>query len=162
MATKSALNKARSLVAEIARKGCEIDALIEQLRKLALSYDEYKAIRASFFAAYFEAKGADPKDKATSAAARKAWSRVLKAIGVEKPLSNSADATRKRQARQAAKADKAADEGAPIPPAGAAKVGEKVRMELVPDEVHIIKLIRQHKLAAAIDFIHKLAESAAA
>ena len=165
MATKVVINKARALVVGIAQKGAEIDALVEQLRGLKLTFSDYKGLRADFCRAYCEAKGADPKDKTVNAAARKAWSRVLKAVGVERPLSENEEAKRKRQARLANKAGGAgagagADEGAPKAPAAGAKIGAKIMMELTASEAHLVQLLRRGQLAAAVDYIHKIAEAA--
>lgn len=164
MVTKATLSKARALVTAIAQKGCEIDHLIAQLRALKLSWGDYKTLRESFIGAYCEAKGASPEDKATNAAARKAWSRILQAAGVERPLSESEEAQRKRAARQAkAAADTKAvvsDEGAPEAPASGALAGTRVQMELTASEAHLVRLVRRGLVAAAVDYLHKLAEAA--
>jgi hypothetical protein len=172
MATKAAINKARALVVAIAQKGVEIDGLVAQLRGLKLTFDEYKAVRADFIGAYCEAKGASPKDKNTNAAARKAWSRVLAAVGVKKPLANTKEAERKRQARQARQADKApattattattaTDGNEPRPPASGGETAQAVKISLSRLEAHIIALIRARKYKAAIDCVHRLAEAGA-
>ena len=161
MATKGIITKARSIVISIAQKGAEIDALIEQLRGLKLTFAEYKTIRADFVAAYCEAKGADPKDKTANNTARKAWSRILQAVGVEKPLSETEEAKRKRQARQANKAS-GADEGAPKAPTSATTSAAKVKMELSASEAHLVQLVRRGLIAAAVDYLHQIAEKATA
>jgi hypothetical protein len=167
MATKAALNKARAIVVSIARKGVEIDGLVAQLRDLKLTFEEYKNLRSCFVEAYCEAKGASPKDKNTNAAARKAWSRVLAAVGVKKPLASNKEAERKRQARQARQADKAPATTAttatnePTPPASGVEAAQAVKLSLSRMEAHIIALIRSRKFKAAVDCIHRLAETAA-
>lgn len=162
MATKATIAAARKLLVSIAQKGAEMESLVDKLRELkGMDYHAYESVRADFVEAYCTARGADPKDKAANAAARKGWSRLMAALGIKKPKSETEAAARKRAARQAQKVDKA-DEGEPMAPAKATNVGQKIKMELVPAEAHLVHLVRRGAIAAAVDYLHKLAESAEA
>ena len=160
-ASAKTLATARTIVRSIAEAGAKIEACMAELHALkGMTYENWEAVRADFVVAYCEARGADPKDKTASAAARKGWSRIMSALGVEKPKSDSTAAVAKRGQR----AKKPTVPGKIVSPMAAAEAAKKaatVKESLTAIEAHLLSLFRRGQFAAMIDILRSEAEKTA-
>lgn len=158
-ATAKTIAAARTIVVAIAQHGAKIEACMAELAQLkGMGYADWERVRADFVAAYCEARGVDKSDKTTNAAARKGWSRILAALGVEKPKSENAAAVAKRAARAKKPADGRV--ASPMKTAEAKKAAAAIKQELTGIEAHLISLFRRGQFKAMIDILHSEAEKA--
>lgn len=160
-ASAKTLTSARALVRTIAEAGAKIDQYIVDLGALkGMTYADWESVRSDFITAYCEARGVGPKDKTASAAARKGWSRIMAALGVKKPVSDSTAAVAKRGQR----AKKPVATGKVVSPMAATEAAKKaatVKESLTAIEAHLLSLFRRGQFAAMIDILRSEVEKAA-
>lgn len=167
MANAKTITTARNLLVNVAQLGAKTEAAIDSLRALkGMTYADFESVRGDFVAAFCEARGADKADKTANAAARKGWGRILAAIGVKKPVSDS-EAAQKKRAQRASKANATekeklgealANPGKLVQPLKGAERAGAIKMELSGFEAHILSLYRRGKYSDLIDILHSEAE----
>ena len=162
-ASAKTLATARTIVRTLAVHGAKIDACMGELAQLkGMTFSDWEKVRVDFVAAYCEARGVDAKDKSANAAARKGWSRILAALGVEKPKSENAEAVAKRAARAKKPSTNGGRVVSPMEGGAATKKAAAVKQELTAIEAHLVSLFRRGQFKAMIDILHSEAEKAAA